>query len=151
MKREKQTYGIEADNALRSWIELSRAFLFIRAAENNFVESKGLTIHQFGVLEALYHIGNLNVGELTRLILSTPGNMTVVVKNLIAKDLVISRKDKKDKRKTILSISDEGKKLISEIFPEHAEKLSDAFSVITHDEHKMLQSISKKLSKHKRS
>ena len=42
-----------------------------------------LTQTQFAILEALYSKGDLLVGEIQRLILSTPGNVPFVINNLL--------------------------------------------------------------------
>ena len=58
---------------------------------------------QFQVLEVLYHRGDLNIGAITKLTMSTPGNITVVVRNLKRDGLIDSIADSKDKRASILS------------------------------------------------
>ncbi|MGN0708814.1 MAG: MarR family winged helix-turn-helix transcriptional regulator, partial [Anaerovoracaceae bacterium] len=72
-----------------------------------------LTLSQFGVLEALYHIGDLTVGEVKKKILSSDGTIPVVVKNLEKQGLICRRQDPADKRKSILSLTDQGKNVIS--------------------------------------
>ena len=42
----------------------------------------GLTLPQFAVLEALYHKGDLSVGELKESVLSTDGTIPVVTRHL---------------------------------------------------------------------
>src|SRR3989338_5797386 len=115
MKRPKG-YGIHEDKVLRSHIELSRTFLKIRAKETAWMEAQGLTLPQFAILEALYHLGNLNVGQITKLILSTPGNITVVVKNLASKKLIRVAPSEEDRRVKMLEITEEGSDLISPAF-----------------------------------
>lgn len=145
--REKHTYGTKADRAMRTWIEIARAFSAIRAKENAFIESKGLTIQQFGVLEALYHMGDMTVGELTKLVLSTPGNMTVVVKNLKEKGLIETKHPETDRRVTFASITEEGGGIISEIFPEHAKNMEGYFECLSDEEQDTLSAVMRKLRK----
>lgn len=145
--KKKISYGKEADTALRSWIEISRAFTAIRRRENEYIESKGLTIHQFAVLEALYHLGPLTTGEITKLILSTPGNMTVVIKNLSAKGYIDVCAGEKDKRKRVLELTDDGEKLIAGIFPRHAENMAGYFGCLSQDEQETLHGLMRKLAK----
>ena len=47
-----------------------------------------LTAPQFGVLEALYHLGPLCQKDLAAKILKSSGNMTMVIDNLEKRDLV---------------------------------------------------------------
>lgn len=41
-----------------------------------------ITMAQFAVLEALLHKGDMTIGALIQTVLSTSGNMTVVIRNL---------------------------------------------------------------------
>lgn len=145
--RTKQTYGAKADRAMRTWIEIARTFTVVRSKENTYIESKGLTIQQFGVLEALYHMGGLTVGELTKLVLSTPGNMTVVIKNLNQKGLIDTKQSDTDKRVTLAEITDAGKEMIADIFPQHAKNMEGYFESLTDEEQDTLAVILRKLRK----
>jgi len=145
--KSKHTYGAKADRAMRTWIEIVRAFTVVRGKESAFIESKGLTIQQFGVLEALYHMGDLTVGELTKLVLSTPGNMTVVIKNLKEKGLIKTIHPETDRRVTVASITGEGSGIIADIFPEHAKNMEGYFESLTEDEQETLSAILRKLRK----
>ena len=68
--------------ALDTFIKLSRA--------NNSVETQllrggrlgKLTMTQFAVLEALFHLGSLCQGDLSKKLLKSTGNMTLVLDNL---------------------------------------------------------------------
>lgn len=42
----------------------------------------GLTVPQFGILEALFHLGPLSLGELADQLLVTGGNVTYVMDRL---------------------------------------------------------------------
>ena len=50
--------------ALNSYIKLSRAFETVTAAINGHLHEHDLTISQFGVLEALFHLGPMQPGQL---------------------------------------------------------------------------------------
>lgn len=147
MNKERPTYGHDADSAMRVWIELARAFMRIRARETAFIESNGLTVAQFGVLEALYHKGSLTVGGLTSLILSTPGNMTVVIKNLKTKGLLTTEQSGQDRRVTVASITEDGRRLISDIFPVHAHNMTGYFACMAEDDRAVLAELLKRLEK----
>ncbi|MGD9808975.1 MAG: MarR family winged helix-turn-helix transcriptional regulator [Deferribacterales bacterium] len=151
MRKERISYGEQADMSMRTWIEISRAFIAIRHKETEYFESKGLTMHQFAVMEALYHVGPLSIGELTKLILSTPGSMTVIIKNLKKKGYIEPNQQEADKRKIILKLTETGQKLIADVFPKHAENMAGYFSRLNADEQKTLQELMRKLSKANRS
>lgn len=147
MKKAK-SYGIREDRVLRGHIELSRAFMKLRSKESAWLQSSGLTLPQFAILESLYHLGHLSVGEITKLVLSTPGNITVVVKNLTSKGLISSITDEKDKRIKRLKIADAGAKIIESIFPDHLANLTSCYSEALSDEElQMLSILLRKLEK----
>lgn len=142
-----KTYGDEADLSMRIWIQLLRSFNKIRAKELKYIQEFDLTMMQFQVLEVLYHRGELNIGAITNLAMSTPGNITVVVKNLKKEGFILSTKDKNDKRTSILTISDKGKKVIEELFPNHAKNFEEYFEVFSKDEKETMYSLLRKLHK----
>jgi len=143
--RHRKTYGDDADRALKTWIELARAFGAVRGKETAYIESRGVTVQQFAALEALYHLGTLTIGELTKKVLSTPGNMTVVIKNLETKGLVNLSKNKKDKRVTMVDISEAGRAVIENIFPQHALNHAEYFSCLDEEESRTLKKLLRKI------
>ena len=104
-------------------------------------------MNQFEVLEVLYHRGDLQVGSITKLIASTPGNVTVVVKNLTRDGLVDIIPSPEDSRVRIVSITEAGKNLIGGMFTGHAANLKSYFDVLSDDELVILYDLLRKLQK----
>lgn len=146
MNKEKNTYGELEDLNLKALIALSRCAQSVHKREYKTIKEGGLTVTQFAVLEILYHKGDLRVCEIIDKILSTGGNMTVVIDNLVKENLVKRCIDPKDRRVNLISITEEGRTLISEIFPKHLENINEIFSILTSEEKKNLISLLKKLS-----
>jgi MarR family 2-MHQ and catechol resistance regulon transcriptional repressor len=144
MKRV-QSYGKHEDIVLRAHIELSRSLIKIRSKEIVWLAERDLTLPQFGILESLYHLGKLSVGQITKLTLSTPGNMTVIVKNLQSKGLIRILASDEDRRIKILEITEEGSDIIKSIFPTHVENLTGWYDKALNEEE--LQTLSKLLRK----
>ncbi len=142
-----QTYGKTADKSMQTWIQLFRAFNKIRAKESSYIQSFDITMNQFQVLEVLYHRGDLSIGSITKLTMSTPGNITVVVKNLKRDGYLETTLDNKDKRTSIVSISQKGKELIEKLFPNHAKNFEEYFKVLDDEETDTLFKILRKLHK----
>ena len=67
---------------LSTLIAFTRAEHKIHNLEYSTIKKSGLTISQFGVLEVLYNKGDLRICEIIEKILTTSGNITVVIKNL---------------------------------------------------------------------
>ncbi|WP_097025456.1 MarR family winged helix-turn-helix transcriptional regulator [Clostridium peptidivorans] len=146
MNKEKNTYGELEDLNLKALIALSRCAQNVHKREYKTIKEGGLTVTQFAVLEILYHKGDLRVCEIIDKILSTGGNMTVVIDNLVKENLVKRCIDPKDRRVNLISITEEGRNLISEIFPKHLQNINEIFRVLTSEEKKNLISLLKKLS-----
>lgn len=147
MKRAK-SYGNHSDSVLRAHIELSRSLTKIRAKETVWLAKYDLTLPQFGILESLYHLGRLTVSQITTLTLSTPGNITVVIKNLQAKGLIQTLPSAEDRRIKILAITEEGSALITSIFQTHVDNLTGWYDkALTEDEIKLLSHLLRKLEK----
>lgn len=123
MKKKVKNYGINNQLNLRVVIGLYRSYLRLNRSTQKFIASYSLTISQFGVLEALYHLGPMKIGDIIDKILSTSGNITVVIKNL-EKDGWISRcSDPTDKRVCLIQLTEKGENIIENIFPEHLKDL----------------------------
>ena len=133
--------------ALSTWVELMKAFNRIRSLELTLIETHGLTIGQFALLELLYHRGEQSIGAATKLSMSTPGNMTVVVKNLLKRGLITTRKNPSDKRSSTLQITGEGKSIMDSLFPEHSQRIKGFMSGLTSEEQEEVRVLLRKLNK----
>ena len=131
--------------ALNTYTKLMRAAESITARTHQHLSAKGLTISQFGVLEALCHLGPLSQKKIGQKILRSSGNITMVVDNLEKRGLVVRRSDKADRRVFIVHLTDEGNKLIRHIFPPHAAVIAGEMSVLSAAEQETLGGLCKKL------
>lgn len=145
MKKNTISYGKENDLNLKAFIGLSRTTQGLHRRAGAIFNQGGLTSAQFAVLEALYHKGDLTISEIIASILSTSGNMTVVINNL-EKDAMIQRQpNPNDKRSCIIAITDKGREKIEEIFPRHVEDLAESFTGLHEEEKEMLLHLLKKI------
>ena len=133
--------------ALLTYGRLMRAANALRGQAARQLDSTGLTLSQFAVLEALYHLGPMSLSEVARKILTTGGNLTMVAGNLEKQGLVNRRCSEADARVYILSLTPKGKKLIGAIFPAHAASITDAVEALTAKEQKKLGELCRKLEK----
>ena len=130
-KKSLKTYGERTDKSMKTVVRLEKASLKITNLTVNYLSKHNLTFNQFKVLEVLYHLGDLNIGSITKLTMSTPGNITVVVKNLKRDEWITSIKDPNDSRASILSITQKGKDIVEEVFPNHANNLTKSLEVLS--------------------
>ena len=129
---------------LSTLVVFTRAERMIHKKELETIKKSGLTAAQFGVLDALYNKGDLRICELIEKILTTSGNITVVIKNLEKDGLIKRKPDPKDKRSCIIEITEKGKKIMEDIFPEHIKNIESIFEVLTDEEKMTLKTILKK-------
>jgi len=131
--------------ALDAFIALARAVETVeRRTQDEFVRA-GLTEGQFGVLEALHHLGPLCAAELAEKILRTRGNLTLVLTNLERERLVARRRREDDRRYWIVALTPRGRRLVAGIFPRHARLVERAFSPLAAAEQDELRRLCRKL------
>lgn len=113
----------EEINALNAFIKLQRAAESV-STRVHAVLPAGLTVTQFGVLEALYHIGPLCQGELAEKLLRSGGNLTLVVDNLEKAGHVVRERDPADRRFVVVKLTDSGTAFISRLLPQVVANVS---------------------------
>ncbi|MBN1447829.1 MAG: MarR family transcriptional regulator [Bacteroidetes bacterium] len=143
--RTTTKYGKEADRALGMWVKLARASATFNKATVRDIRRYGLTQPQFAVVECLGHLGGMPIGKLSRKMLVSGGNMTCVVDNLEKEGLVQRHHSESDRRSVIVDLTDRGRALFAEIFPQHAEYIVRLASVLTSDEQEELSRLLRKL------
>lgn len=131
--------------SLSAFVKLVRASESVTTRVHRNLADAGLTVSQFGVLEALYHLGPLSQAELAKKILKSTGNITMVVDNLEKRGLVKRERQVKDRRYYAVKLSDEGRRLIANIFPRHAAKIMEEMASLTSVEQESLARLCRKL------
>ena len=133
--------------ALSAFINLMRAGDSVAAALQGDFDQDELTTSQFGVLEALFHLGPLFQGELAQKLLRCTGSITSVVDGLEKKGMVERRREAHDKRYVRVSLTPKGKKAIERVFPRHARSVVEVFGSLTREEQGELRRLCAKLGK----
>jgi len=131
--------------ALSTYLKLTRASdrLWDRLALG--LQREGLTPSQFGVLEALFHLGPMCQRDLGERILRSSGNMTLVVGNLERRGLVRRERLAEDHRYYQVQLTAEGERLIRRVFPGHADAITRELAVLTQEEQRTLGNLCRKL------
>ncbi|MBZ9712057.1 MarR family winged helix-turn-helix transcriptional regulator [Deinococcus multiflagellatus] len=133
--------------ALDAYVKLWRAAHAVEVSANRHLAEYGLTISQFGVIEAVYHLGPLSQRQLAEKILRSSGNLTMVIDNLERDGLVRRDRDPHDRRIMRVSLTPAGQKLIERILPRHVQGIRDVFSVLTPEETAQLSRLTRKLGR----
>jgi len=131
--------------ALETFVKLMRSSNTISAEVNNYLGKNKLTMSQFGVLEALYHVGPMYQRDLAEKILKTTGNITTVIDNLEKRKLVERQREMKDRRYFKVVLTPSGKRLIKKIFPDYAAQVEKSINRLATAEQKDLGRLCKKL------
>ena len=137
--------SVRDKRALDAFIKLTRAAESVSGRINAHLREHQLTVSQFGVLEALYHLGPMQTGELGEKILKSSGNMTLVIDNLEKRGLVERRRLEGDRRCIDVHLTAEGEALVTKIMPQHVEGVVDTFDVISPEEQLQLGELCRRL------
>ena len=137
----------EEELALDTYIKLTRSINALDARLSSHGELGDLTISQFGVLETLYHLGDLAQHEIGAKLLKSGGNMTLVIDNLEKHGLVQRERCKEDRRVIYVKLTEAGRSLIADIFPKQARAIVAEMSALNADEQVLLGKLCRKLGK----
>jgi MarR family transcriptional regulator, 2-MHQ and catechol-resistance regulon repressor len=132
-------------DALKLWIVLSRAHRAIEERTSRDVAQHGLTLAEFGVLEALYHKGPMLLGEVQRSLLVSSGGVTYLVDRLEKRGLVRRDDCPEDRRARYAVLTPEGEAFVRRVFPPHAAEVRRAVAALTREEQRTLTGLLKRL------
>lgn len=131
--------------ALNAYIKLLRVYESVMGKIMKMMTGENLTPSQFGVLEALYHLGPMSQVEIGKKILKSAGNITLVIDKLEKKALVKRERIKDDRRAYRVCLTQKAEELIKEYFPKHLQEIMRVMSVLTDPEQEQFASLCKKL------
>ncbi len=131
--------------AIDTYIKLQRSAETTVARATRHLASAGLTSSQYGVLDILFHLGPLPLGQIAEKILKSEGNMTTVVDNLERRGLVRRERNERDRRVVTLSLTEVGRHIIEKILPQHIQAIVDEMNVLTPEEQETLSRLCRKV------
>jgi MarR family 2-MHQ and catechol resistance regulon transcriptional repressor len=138
---------IKQELALSTFIRFTRA---ASSLENRLFQQDiigDLTESQFGVLETLHHLGPQCQSTVSSKLLKSSGNITLVVDNLEKRGFIKRVKNEEDRRVTMIHLTDQGEKLIKEIFPNMVSAITNEMAILTSEEQEMFGNLCKKFGK----
>jgi MarR family transcriptional regulator, 2-MHQ and catechol-resistance regulon repressor len=137
----------EEVTALNGFIALLRATDSLHAHLSRHVEAAGLTMGQFAVLEVLLHLGPMSQRDIGAKLLRSGSNTTMVLDNLERRRLVRRRRRLDDRRAIDVSLSPAGRRLIADLFPQHARRITRLFNVLSERDQQRLAALCKTLGR----
>jgi MarR family 2-MHQ and catechol resistance regulon transcriptional repressor len=117
--------------ALDAYIKLMRAADSVTSRVSKSLAPHNLTVSQFGVLEALMHLGELHQNELGQKLLKSSGNITLVVDNLEKRGLILRERSTEDRRFVWVRLTKAGDDFIKKVFPEIVPVITDSLVVLS--------------------
>lgn len=119
--QEKHEGAAHGPLDLRVWIRLlSCVTQMEKRIRRRFVDEFNTTLPRFDVMASLdrYPEGQ-TMGDLSRSLLVSKGNVTAVVRQLEAQNLIFSTVDPEDRRSAIVSLTEEGQRFFDEMAAAH--------------------------------
>jgi MarR family transcriptional regulator, 2-MHQ and catechol-resistance regulon repressor len=133
--------------ALDALIKLLRCTHSLSTRLEAGIREDGLTGNQFGLLEALLHLGPLQPCDLGPRLLTSRPNVVLIVDQLEEAGLVRRTPVERDRRRVLVKLTPEGRRAIERAFPRHLRRLVDEFSVFSAKEQEELARLCKRLGK----
>jgi MarR family 2-MHQ and catechol resistance regulon transcriptional repressor len=133
--------------ALATYVRLVRAANTARAHAARHLGDSGLTLTQFAVLEALFHLGPMSLSDIAEKVLTTGGNLTMVAGNLERDGLVRRHKSPQDGRVQIVALTAKGKTLMRRVFPLHGAGITEFMATLNEQELGQLGDLCRKLGR----
>jgi MarR family 2-MHQ and catechol resistance regulon transcriptional repressor len=127
---------------------LWRANKAIERVETARLQSMGMGLSDFAILEVLLHKGDLPVNAIGGKVLLTSGSITTAIQRLEEKGWVRREKSEGDRRVVNVQLTDAGREIIEALYSRHVEGLEEMASVLSRAEQAQLIDLLKKLGRH---
>jgi MarR family 2-MHQ and catechol resistance regulon transcriptional repressor len=131
--------------ALDVYIKLQRAAETVMARTTGHLANYDLSVSQFAVLEALFHLGVLSQRDLATKLLQSTGNISTVLKKLEKQGLISRVRDPDDNRYMQVCITDAGKEILKRCLEPHIRGIVTEMSILTAEEQEELARLCRKL------
>jgi MarR family transcriptional regulator, 2-MHQ and catechol-resistance regulon repressor len=133
--------------AHRALTALLRAEAAVRRRVAAQLNREGVSAAGFSVLVVLTTAGgSLELRTLRRRLGWSKANATEVTVTLEERQLVRRRRDPRDRRVVVIELTGAGHALVERVFPEHADRVTQAFGALDEGEKRSLAEICRKLA-----
>jgi MarR family 2-MHQ and catechol resistance regulon transcriptional repressor len=136
-----------APTGTHTWLILWKTYKAVRDYATNDISRLGLTLTDFGILEALLHKGPLPVNDLGRKVSLTSGSITTAIDRLQSRGLVERQSAPEDGRARVVHLTPEGHRQIQSAFRKHAAVMDELGATLTATEREELVRLLKKLGR----
>src|ERR1700704_2045088 len=123
--------GAAQVRALDALIKLVRCTSSLQARLDAGIREEGFTPTQFGILEALLHLGPLEPCELGPKLLTSRPNVVLLVDQLEERRLVRRTPVEGDRRRVRIELTPAGRRAIHRAFQRHARRVAKELSALS--------------------
>ena len=134
------------EESLKAFVGIKRTNDVLEKTVKKDAQQYGLNISEFAVMELLYNKGEQPINRIQERILIAKSSTTYILDKLQQKGYIDRKRDENDKRSMKAALTEEGYKLIEEIFPGHSELLTSLFSDLSDEELSAFRETLKKIS-----
>jgi MarR family 2-MHQ and catechol resistance regulon transcriptional repressor len=136
----------EADvSGTHVWLVMMKAHRALERLAIRSIESSGVGLSDFGVMEVLLHKGPQPVNEIGRRIGLTSGAITTAIDRLESCGLVARRSDPNDRRARVVQLTARGKEQAAKSFAGHKRVMDSAANELSKKERSALIQLLKKV------
>lgn len=133
--------------SLKAFVVLVKASKALQERMMQDIKNYGMKTSEFTILETLYHKGKQTVREISESVLIKTGSITYVIDKLEQKGLLKRQYCQEDRRVVYIDITNEGKKLMDEIFPKHQQVIEELFADISDQQKQTVINVLKTVGK----
>src|SRR3954471_3801047 len=131
--------------ALDALIKLVRCTAAVQARLDASIRGQGVTPSQFGLLEALLHLGPQEPCDLGPKLLTSRPNVVLIVDQLEERGLVRRAPVAGDKRRVLVALTPAGRRLTGKLFEQHVARVVETFAPLGAAEQEELAALCKRL------
>jgi MarR family 2-MHQ and catechol resistance regulon transcriptional repressor len=138
---------VDEVRSLDTLIKLVRCAWSVQARLEPGLREAGFTANQFGVLEAILHLGPLEPCELGPKLLTSRPNVVLLIDQLEERGLVRRAPVPGDRRRVRVELTAAGSRAIGKAFPRHVQHVVRDFSALSPGEQEQLGRLCKRLGR----
>lgn len=126
----------EHHQSLKLWLRMLSCTVRIENEIRSRLRARfGITLPRFDLMAQLErHPEGLRMGELSRRMMVTGGNVTGITDQLEREGLVVRVSDEKDRRAFAVKLTDEGRRIFSEMAAEHEGWIEELLAGVPADD-----------------
>ena len=122
------------------WVRLAKCHMLVLNHVRHLPAASSLTLPQFDVLAQLLRHGRpLSVGDLSRMLLVTAGNVSGIVARLEGRKLIRSFGDPADRRIKLIQLTRKGQAVAAKEVKRQEDHLHGLFAALDKEDHEVLR------------